>query len=197
MAIIKMEDIDRIYTEILTDYFTKGYRLYTKNMSGHQGERAKIDITNGKHILRIWMETFSCKDIGDKENWLWTDGIEINIEEFEDFRASTLWGGKGKMLKTLTFYRVGSKNHAYTMDVEECEKLLLVNANRRRLRSNTFSNWEKVNYNPDTIIKIVNSKRGFKTCKKKDIKSVERCKTMYRIIIEGKNDSVCVRFPNK
>ena len=30
MAIIKMEDIDRIYTEILTDYFTKGYRLYTK-----------------------------------------------------------------------------------------------------------------------------------------------------------------------
>ena len=63
MAIIKMEDIDRIYTEILTDYFTKGYRLYTKNMSGHQGERAKIDITNGKHILRIWMETFLARTL--------------------------------------------------------------------------------------------------------------------------------------
>ena len=101
------------------------------------------------------------------------------------------------MLNTTTFYRVGNKNHAYTTDKNECEKLLLINSDRRRLRRYPFDCWEKIKFNPDTVIKIVNSKRGFKTCKKKDIKCVERCDTMYRICVEGKKDNIIVRFPKK
>lgn len=198
MAIIKREDIDKCYTKIIEKYISDGYWVHTRTMSGSQGEDSKIDITNGKHILRIWMDTHSCENIGNEEDWLLTDVIRIYIEEFDNYKASTLWCKRGNMLESITFYRIGSKNFAYTMDETECEKLLMININRMKLRRRgTFSNWKKINYNPDTIIKIVNSRKGFKSCKKKDIKCVERCKTMYRITVEGKNDSVCVRFPNK
>lgn len=197
MAIIKMEDINKTYTEIIGEYISRGYWIYTKTMSGSQGEIAKIDLTNGKHILRIWINDRRDTNVGDKDEWLYVDLIEIIVEEFDDFRNRTLWNKEGKVLNTFTFYRIGSKNRVYVTDLETCKKCIMMNVNRRRARGYSYSNWEKINYNPDTVIKIVKSKRGFKSCKKSDIKMVERCDSMYRIIIDGKRESVVVRFPKK
>ena len=197
MAIIKMEDINKTYTEIIGEYISKGYWIYTKTMGGTQGEIAKIDLTNGKHILRIWINDSRDRNVGDRDDWLYVDLIEIIVEEFDDFRDRTLWNKKGKILNTITFYRIGSRNRVYVDDLDICKKCIMMNINRRKARGYSYSNWKKINYNPDTIIKIVKSKRGFKSCKKSDIKMVERCDSMYRIIIDGKRESVCVRFPNK
>ena len=50
-------------------------------------------------------------------------------------------------------------------------------------------------YNPDVIIKIVNNRKGYKSCKKKDIERVERYRDGYVIKIKGKTYGIYVKFP--
>lgn len=49
-------DIDRKYTELVAEFFAKGYRLHTKSMSGSQGEEAKIDFIKDNELIRVWMD---------------------------------------------------------------------------------------------------------------------------------------------
>ena len=48
--------INERFSEIVGEYLAKGYTINAGTMSGTQGEIAKVDVTNGKEILRILME---------------------------------------------------------------------------------------------------------------------------------------------
>ena len=50
---MKYADINRRFTEIVAEWLAKGYSINTASMSGSQGETAKIDLTDGKEIVRI------------------------------------------------------------------------------------------------------------------------------------------------
>lgn len=199
MAIMKMENINKVYTEIISDYISKGYWFYTKTMAGHQGEIAKIDLTNGKHIIRIRIDKKYKSRIEGVENlWLGTDVLRIVIVEYDNFRTETLWNDDGTVINEVKWYQVGRKNIAYTDNLEEYIDIATKTQNRFELKPIDYGNHgRKLNYNADTIIKIVNGRKGFKSCKKKDIKSVERYKNGYYIRMEGKSDAVYVRFPIK
>ena len=199
MAIIKMEDINKVYTEIISDYISKGYWFYTKTMAGHQGEIAKIDLTNGKRIIRVRIDKKYHSRIEGLENlWLGTDVLRIVVVEYDNFRTETLWNNEGTTINEFNWYQVGRKNIAYVDNLEEYVDIANKTLNRFELKPIDYGNHaRKMRYNADTIIKIVNGRKGFKSCKKKDIKSVERYKNGYYIRMEGKSDAVYVRFPIK
>lgn len=199
MAIIKMEDINKTYTEVIGEYISRGYWIYTKTMAGHQGEIAKIDLTNGKHIIRVRIDKKYHNRIEGLENlWLGTDVLRIVVVEYDNFRTETLWNNEGITINEFNWYQVGRKNIAYVDNLEEYVDIANKTLNRFELKPIDYGNHgRKMRYNADTIIKIVNGRKGFKSCKKKDIKSVERYKNGYYIRIEGKSDAVYVRFPIK
>ena len=199
MAIIKMEDINKTYTEIIGEYISRGYWIYTKTMAGHQGEISKIDLTNGKHIIRVRIDKKYHSRIEGLENlWLGIDVLRIVVVEYDNFRTETLWNNDGTTINEFNWYQVGRKNIAYVDNLEEYVDIANKTLNRFELKPIDYGNHgRKMRYNADTIIKIVNGRKGFKSCKKKDIKSVERYKNGYYIRIEGKSDAVYVRFPIK
>jgi uncharacterized protein YeeX (DUF496 family) len=50
---MKFAEINRRYTEAVAEWLAKGYTINTATMSGTQGEFAKIDLTDGKEIIRV------------------------------------------------------------------------------------------------------------------------------------------------
>ena len=53
---MKKHEIEAIFTAKVQEYIAKGYTISTTTMSGHQGEIAKIDVTNGEELIRILLE---------------------------------------------------------------------------------------------------------------------------------------------
>lgn len=56
---MKYADINKRYTEIVSEYMAAGYTLNSSTMSGSQGEIASIDLTDGKAIIRVLVSRFN------------------------------------------------------------------------------------------------------------------------------------------
>ena len=50
---------DSIYTETITNFIAQGYQIHTDSMGGTQGEIARVDLSNGLEIIRVFLETDS------------------------------------------------------------------------------------------------------------------------------------------
>ena len=50
--VIKMNYVNRLATELVSDYISKGYVL-SSTMSGHQGEIYKVDLCKDNEVVRI------------------------------------------------------------------------------------------------------------------------------------------------
>ena len=108
---MKYADINKRYTEIISEYMDAGYTLNTATMSGSQGEIASVDLTNGKEILRVLITKFN--DWGDKASF---EGIDIIvgragdrdlIKPNDDNGWHTLWNDHLEVLRQERFYQVG------------------------------------------------------------------------------------------
>lgn len=56
---MKYIDINRKFTETVSSYIAQGYIINTASMSGSQGEIAHIDLTDGKQIVRVLLDSFT------------------------------------------------------------------------------------------------------------------------------------------
>ena len=50
---MKYAEINKEFTNKVNEYLDKGYIINSSTMSGSQGEVTKVDLTNGKEIIRI------------------------------------------------------------------------------------------------------------------------------------------------
>ena len=50
---MKYAEINKKFTDKVNEYLNKGYTINSATMTGSQGEIAKIDLTNGKEIIRV------------------------------------------------------------------------------------------------------------------------------------------------
>ena len=56
---MKYIDINAKFTAAVNNYLAQGYIINTASMSGSQGEVAHIDLTNGKQIVRVLLDSFT------------------------------------------------------------------------------------------------------------------------------------------
>lgn len=56
---MKYAEINKRYTEIVSEHISKGYILNTATMTGSQGEIASVDLTNGEEIFRVVISRFN------------------------------------------------------------------------------------------------------------------------------------------
>ena len=105
---MKYADINRRFTEIVAEWMAKGYTINTASMSGSQGETAKIDLTDGKEIIRILVDRFS-------DYAAHVEGVEIIVGKALDADVrpnsndnwATLWNSQLEVLQHERFFKTG------------------------------------------------------------------------------------------
>lgn len=108
---MKYAEINKRYTEIVSEYMTAGYILNTATMTGSQGEIASVDLTDGKEILRVLITRFN--DWGERCTY---EGVDIivgragdrdQVKPNDDNDWHTLWSNHLEVLRQERFYQVG------------------------------------------------------------------------------------------
>lgn len=108
---MKFSEINAIYTNMVTEWIGKGYTINAGTMGGSQtDEMAHIDLTDGRYIYRIVMESFC-----DRENDLGginairivagraTDKVAPNREREI---GGTIWNNRIEVMEIRQFYQI-------------------------------------------------------------------------------------------
>jgi len=107
---MKVAEIDREFTKRVAEWLAKGYIINSTTMGGSQGEVAKVDLTDGKEIIRILIDGF----YGDEDSdYIFHKGVEIivgrvteNVTPHSE-RHDTVWNNHLEVLEETKFYKVG------------------------------------------------------------------------------------------
>jgi hypothetical protein len=77
---MKYAEINKKFTDKVNEYLNKGYTINSATMTGSQGEVAKIDLTNGKEIIRIMINDCWYGHYSDYKGYEIYVGKAINTE---------------------------------------------------------------------------------------------------------------------
>ena len=141
---MKYIDINKRFTEIVSEYIATGYTMNTATMTGSQGEIASIDLTDGKEILRVLVRRFD-----DCESLLSMTGVEITVgrvpEEdrvtpHDDSSWFTPWNNHLEQLRQERFFQVGEsqrggKFYGSRQEAEDAQAVRLQRYRAKRERA--------------------------------------------------------------
>lgn len=108
---MKYIDINKRFTEIVSEYIATGYMLNTASMNGSEGEISKVDLTDGKEILRVLITNFH-----DSECRYNLNGVEIvvgrvpeedRVTPHDDSNWFNPWNTHLEKLRQERFFQVG------------------------------------------------------------------------------------------
>lgn len=123
---MKFAEINKRYTEVVAEYIAKGYTINTSTMGGHQGEIAKIDLTDGTDIIRIEINDFTERR---KSYFDSAEGIEIIVGKNTDKVKpnsndtwSTIWSSHLEIIYQERFYQIGSRHRSVFYGSKEEEE---------------------------------------------------------------------------
>lgn len=111
---MKFESINRRYTEVIAEWMAKGYTINTATMGGSQGEVGKIDLTDGKEIIRVMLDSFGkpCEKIGDR--YYHMEGVDLIVGRVTDKVTpngsdtwENIWNEHLEILASEKFYEIG------------------------------------------------------------------------------------------
>lgn len=150
---MKYADINKRYTEVVAEYMAKGYTVNTASMVGHQiNEVAKIDLTDGKEIIRILLNSFT--------DWKSdTRGFEIvvgkNVVDMVRPNVSdtwgTIWNNKLEVISTERFYSMSRDNADYFSTEEEALRAAKIREERAWRKWSGESKRSENNLSPKTM----------------------------------------------
>lgn len=78
---MKYIDINQKFTAKVAEYIAKGYTINTATMSGSQGEVAHVDLTDGKQVVRVLLDSFT-----EYDSFNSLSGLEITTHEKDGSR---------------------------------------------------------------------------------------------------------------
>lgn len=183
---MKKHEIEAIFTAKVQEYILKGWRINTTTMSGHQGEIAKIDLTDGNDIIRILLES---KSEWSREYHNETEAVILtvgrSIEQFQqrphsnpfDTMFPTLWNNKLEILEQRTFYQINRDDDFFTEDEDEYRAMQEVQM--ERMMNRTDRRWspkttELGEAAKQIAIRFIKRKLGKSRVSSKDIKVTKK-----------------------
>ncbi len=183
---MKRNDIDKIYSEKVTELLNNGYIIYTSGMHGSQGEISKVLLVKDNDLKIVLLD----------ETYVWEPGVEkaykISIGTYKNSipksEAYTIWLNDFDYEEQIKFYElkkqwlITEEEYQATKDIHEArfnKKYNSINTNKKKI----------VGTIPSSIMNHVNSIRGFKNIKPNDI-SIIKTKHQYQINCISKNKVV-------
>ena len=93
---MKYIDINAKFTAAVSSYIAHGYIINTASMSGSQGEVAHIDLTNGKQIVRVLLDSFTeWEDYNNLKGLKLVVGIATdNVKPNDNQRRDVIWNNR-------------------------------------------------------------------------------------------------------
>ena len=185
------KDIENIYTDTVREYLDNGYRIYYPTMGGSQGEIAKIDLTNDKEVIRIFLgsKTENYREHPDHKYMdldYFTIIVGRNTDKlWGDSFSDIIWNEHLELISEIRFYKIGRKNNSFFGTKQEAIDAMLKYYERLKFRSFDWAE-ERIEINSDEAKRIVLPfvKRQYK-CKSATVKDIEKIE---KIIF--KNDKV-------
>lgn len=181
---MNVKDIEKIFTETADAYIKKGYTFSTATMGGSQGEVAKVDLTNGKEIVRIRLNR-TTEWFAEKEEMFFAniDAIVLTVgytndkKFFEKRRPfdtfCTVWDNDLTMITERKFYTPKNDANYFTENVEEAKataKKQLKRYSDRKVDQTTVLKAEA----KKAVLSFVKRQPRCKTMKVDDIKQVRK-----------------------
>lgn len=106
---MKYAEINKRFTEIVSEHITKGYTINTASMGGSQGEIAKIDLTDGNEIIRIEIRPFH--DFGKPTNGIKiVTGRSLDNATPNTANSKTVWSGNLDIISVERFYSLDGRS---------------------------------------------------------------------------------------
>ena len=107
---MKYIDINQKFTAKVAEYIAKGYTINTATMSGSQGEVAHVDLTDGKQVVRVLLDSFT-----EYDSFNSLSGLEIvvgtpadKVVPYDTARHNTIWNNRLEVIESERFYEIGS-----------------------------------------------------------------------------------------
>ena len=184
---MKRNDIDKIYSEKVTELLNNGYSIYTSGMSGSQGEISKVLLVKDNDLKIVLLD----------ETYVWEYGVEkiyrISIGTYKNDvpkpeARTTFWIKDFNYEEQIKLYEL--KNQWFITEEEYQATKDIHEARFNKWYSSIDTDKKKiVGAIPLSIMKHVNSIRGFKNIKPNDI-SIIKTKHQYQINCISKNKVV-------
>lgn len=212
--IVKLNEISKVYSDLLADRLADGYVINMRTMSGTQGEYGRFDLTKdgGKTVHRLYMSRDSESDNSEYDKtrmWYSFDTLRIVEEEFDNTRNSdTLWTGKGNKILEKKYYLIDRHRRGYNLDPYTSytpSVEFMKSADRKHYErvdlNHTISERRKINPT-QKMVEIVNRFKGFKNVKLADIESVEvgtyrKGEMFYRFTFTNRKHSLTIDSDSK
>ena len=106
-----IDDINRKFTEIVSNYIRRGFTINIGTMGGSQGEEGRVDLTNGESVIRVLLDRFV--DYGE----LALDGYEIVVGTATDdvkpneYGHVVIWNSRLDVIEHHKFYFVSNSSY--------------------------------------------------------------------------------------
>lgn len=170
---MKYAEINKRYTEIAAEYMAKGYTVNTTTMGGSQGEIAHLDLTDGREIIRILVDSF--------HEWTDTslDGVEIRVgraaAEIKPNYSEchqTIWNNRLEPISVERFYEVGAdrRRGKFYGTPEEATKANELRFRRWKAKHSHESTWSPTEPMMEAAKRIVRSRLGLKRISQGDVR---------------------------
>lgn len=198
--IILVKDLEQVFTNMVNEYIAKGMTIHVNSMSGSQGEKAKVDLTDGKDVYRIRIERESSHD-----DEFWGDKMVIIVERHSGADKKdldnwdTIWNGRGEEIYRREWFSVSSRNHkAFVETLEEARECTRKQRDRYKSRRIKDDGKEIKIIGEDklTVIRdMCRTHKGYARIKRCHIERLVKDQTSYgtRYVVSfnnGKNDLV-------
>lgn len=127
---MRYAEVNARFTAKVAEYIANGYVFNSSTMSGSQGEIAKVDLTNGKEIIRVMLERVHGRENDIKELGVsfWYDGLKLtvgrstgNLKPNVADTWQTLWNNKIDVLFEEVYYSAGRNNEVLVTREEAIE----------------------------------------------------------------------------
>ena len=168
---MNQNDINRAFTEKVTELLNRGYQIYPGTMGGSQGEIAHVDLYKGDEIIRVLLEHSAGH--GEKPDGVRliagrnTDRIRMNCF---DKLGNTIWNNRLEILSEIEFCQIGEN---YYTDAEVGRAIQKKRDARQRAHRDTIRR-DLPDVFKCAALKYVQRQPRMKSCKLSDITRVTR-----------------------
>lgn len=138
---MKYIDINQKFTAKVAEYIAKGYTINTATMSGSQGEVAHVDLTDGKQVVRVLLDSFT-----EYDSFNSLSGLEIvvgapadKVVPYDTARHNTIWNNRLEVIESERFYEIGSskrRGNTFYGTKAEAEQAEALSVERYKAKSN-------------------------------------------------------------
>ena len=135
---MKYIDINQKFTAKVAEYIAKGYTT----MSGSQGEVAHVDLTDGKQVVRVLLDSFT-----EYDSFNSLSGLEIvvgtpadKVVPYDTVRYNTIWNNRLEVIESERFYEIGSskrRGNTFYGTKAEAEQAEALSVERYKAKSKT------------------------------------------------------------